>query len=89
VETWTVPSAALSTILAGSSGSVCLGRVALADGSTEIGFVADASVLSPAAPAPVDITSFGGWRNYLASTSAAAALSPVGSCLTNAVSQDP
>jgi allophanate hydrolase len=76
VETWTVPSAALPRILAGSSGSVCLGRVALADGSTEIGFVADTSVLSPAAPAPVDITAFGGWRNYLASTPAAAALSP-------------
>jgi len=76
VETWAVPSAALPTILAGSSGSVCLGRVALADGTTEIGFVADASVLSPAAPAPVDITAFGGWRNYLASTPAAAALSP-------------
>jgi allophanate hydrolase len=76
VETWAVPSAALPRILAGSSGSVCLGRVALADGSTEIGFVADTSVLSRAAPAPVDITAFGGWRNYLASTPAAAALSP-------------
>ena len=77
VETWTVPSAALPTILAGSSRSVCLGRVALADGSTEIGFVADASVLSSAAVPPVDITAFGGWRKYLASTSAAAALSTV------------
>jgi hypothetical protein len=50
--------------------------VALADGSTEIGFVADASVLSPAAGPPVDITAFGGWRNYLAATSTAMALSP-------------
>ena len=72
VETWTVPSAALPTILAASSRSVCLGRVALADGSTEIGFVADASVLSTAAEPPVDITEYGGWRKYLASTSVAA-----------------
>jgi allophanate hydrolase len=64
VETWAVPSAALPPILAGSSPSVCLGRVALADGSTEIGFVADASALSE--PETIDITQFGGWRNYLA-----------------------
>jgi len=77
VETWTVPSAALPTILAASSRSVCLGRVALADGSTEIGFVADTSALSTADVPPVDITAFGGWRKYLASTSADAALSSV------------
>src|SRR6478609_2555173 len=46
VETWDVPSQALPAILAASSGSVCLGRVTLADGSTEIGFVADTSALS-------------------------------------------
>jgi len=77
VETWTVPSAALPRILAASSRSVCLGRVALADGSTEIGFVADATVFSSATESPTDITAFGGWRSYLASTSSAAALSPV------------
>ena len=65
VETWSVPSAALPEILAGSSGSVCLGRVTLVDGSTEIGFVADASVLGGTTET-TDITEFGGWRNYLA-----------------------
>ncbi|MET0967393.1 MAG: allophanate hydrolase [Nakamurella sp.] len=64
VETWKVPSAALPVILAGSSASVCLGKVALSDGATEIGFVADASVLQSAGV--LDITEFGGWRNYLA-----------------------
>ncbi|MET0866009.1 MAG: allophanate hydrolase [Nakamurella sp.] len=67
VETWTVPSAALAPILAASSPSVCLGRVALANGNTEIGFVADASVLESAGV--IDITEFRGWRNYLAASS--------------------
>jgi allophanate hydrolase len=66
VETWNVPSEALAAVLAGSSMSVCLGRVRMADGSTEIGFVADASVL--ASDSVIDISEFGGWRNYLAAT---------------------
>ncbi len=70
VETWSVPSAALPEILAGSSGSVCLGRVTLVDGSTEIGFVADASVLGGTTET-TDITEFGGWRNYLAAQQSA------------------
>ena len=39
-------------------------RVELADGSTEIGFVADTSALDDENLA--DITAFGGWRAYLA-----------------------
>lgn len=73
VETWTVPSAACVPILAGSSESVSLGRVALADGSTAIGFVADASALTGDT---TDITEFGGWRGYLANQAAAG--SPAG-----------
>ncbi|HEY4993461.1 MAG TPA: allophanate hydrolase [Nakamurella sp.] len=76
VETWTVPSAALATILAASSLSVCLGRVVLADGATEIGFVADPGLLArggvptgPGTDGISDITEFGGWRNYLAAAS--------------------
>jgi allophanate hydrolase len=65
-ETWRVPSAALPAILAASSVSVCLGKVALSDGATEIGFVADASVLQSAGV--IDITEFGGWRKYLAAS---------------------
>ena len=64
VETWRLPAAALPDILARSSPSVCLGRVELADGSTEIGFVADTSALDDENLA--DITAFGGWRAYLA-----------------------
>ncbi|HEY5879481.1 MAG TPA: allophanate hydrolase [Nakamurella sp.] len=64
VETWRLSSAALPAILARSSPAVCLGRVELADGSTEIGFVADTRVLDDEELA--DITAFGGWRAYLA-----------------------
>ncbi|ACV78409.1 allophanate hydrolase [Nakamurella multipartita DSM 44233] len=64
VELWGLPAAALPEILARSSPSVCLGRVALADGRTEIGFVADTSALDDEDLA--DITAFGGWRAYLA-----------------------
>ena len=64
VETWRLPAAALADILARSSPSVCLGRVELADGSTEIGFVADTSALDDEDLS--DITAFGGWRAYLA-----------------------
>jgi len=64
VETWRLPAAALPDILARSSPSVCLGRVELADGSTEIGFVADTSALDDEDLS--DITAYGGWRAYLA-----------------------
>ena len=58
-----LPSAALSQILAASAPAVCLGRIELADGRVEIGFVADASVLDRSDTE--DISAFGGWRNYL------------------------
>lgn len=64
VETWRLPAAALPDILARSSRSVCLGRVELADGRTEIGFVADTSAFDD--EDLTDITAFGGWRAYLA-----------------------
>jgi allophanate hydrolase len=64
VETWRLPAAALPDILARSSPSVCLGRVELADGTVELGFVADTSALDD--EDLTDITAFGGWRAYLA-----------------------
>ena len=67
VETWVLPSAGLGEILAAAADSVCLGRVLLADGTSEIGFVADATVLAD--PTAVDITAYGGWRAYLAAES--------------------
>ena len=67
VETWVLPAARLAEVLSAAADSVCLGRVLLADGSSEIGFVADASVLAD--PTALDITQFGGWRAYLAAQS--------------------
>lgn len=64
VETWRLPARALPDVLSRSSRSVCLGRVELADGRTEIGFVADTSALDD--EDLTDITAFGGWRAYLA-----------------------
>ncbi len=66
-ETWVLPSAGLGEVLAAAADSVCLGRVLLADGTSEIGFVADATVLAD--PTAIDITGFGGWRAYLAAES--------------------
>jgi len=63
VETWSMPSAALGEILSNSAPAVCLGRVELADGRIEIGFVADASMVDRSDTE--DISAFGGWRNYL------------------------
>ena len=68
VESWSVPSHAVPAILAGSSPSICLGQVTLADGSVQLGFVAGASIVTD--PDAVDITSHGGWRRYLASVAA-------------------
>jgi allophanate hydrolase len=64
VETWGLPPHALAEILSRSSPAVCLGRVDLADGTTQVGFVADTSVLDDEELA--DITAYGGWRAYLA-----------------------
>ena len=67
VETWALPSAGLAEVLTAAADSVCLGRVLLADGTAEIGFVADATVLAD--PSALDITRYGGWRTYLAAQS--------------------
>jgi len=68
VETWSLPPAALPAILSTASRSLCFGHVQLADGTAEIGFVADASALGGADI--TDITEYGGWRGYLAAQDA-------------------
>jgi len=66
VESWTLPASVLAELLCAAAPAVCLGRVELADGSCEIGFVADAAAANDRAA--VDITRYGGWRAYLAAT---------------------
>ncbi len=62
VEVWDMPSAELGSFLAGIPAPLGLGKVELADGRWETGFVCDAHGLEGAE----DITQYGGWRAWLA-----------------------
>ncbi|SAK72502.1 urea amidolyase [Caballeronia arationis] len=68
VEVWELPSAELGSFLAGIPAPLGLGKVELADGSWETGFVCEGYGLDGA----TDITSFGGWRAWLAAANASA-----------------
>jgi allophanate hydrolase len=63
-----LPSAELGSFLAGIPAPLGLGKVELADGSWETGFVCEGYGLDGA----TDITSFGGWRAWLAAANASA-----------------
>ncbi|AMO77321.1 allophanate hydrolase [Pseudomonas citronellolis] len=63
VEVWELPSAELGSFLSGIPAPLGLGKVELADGSWETGFICDAWGLAGAE----DISAFGGWRAWLAS----------------------
>lgn len=62
VETWALPSARFGDFIAGVPSPLCIGTVALFDGSCAKGFLCEAEGLAGAA----DITSLGGWRAYVA-----------------------
>ena len=64
VEVWELPSAEIGSFLAGIGAPLGLGKLQLADGRWESGFICEHGVLESA----IDITEFGGWRAYLAST---------------------
>ncbi|WP_250517557.1 allophanate hydrolase [Caballeronia sp. INDeC2] len=61
VEVWALPSAEVGSFLAGIPAPLALGKVELADGRWETGFVCEAHALEGA----VDITQYGGWRAWL------------------------
>jgi len=61
VEVWELPSAELGSFLSGIPAPLALGKVELADGRWETGFVCEAHALNGA----VDITQYGGWRAWL------------------------
>lgn len=63
VEVWELPSAELGSLLTGIPAPLGLGKVELADGRWETGFICDAWGLAGAE----DISRFGGWRAWLAS----------------------
>ncbi|WP_437889277.1 allophanate hydrolase [Phytobacter sp. V91] len=62
VEVWELPSSELGSFLHGIPAPLGLGKVELADGRWLTGFICEAYGLSGA----TDITSFGGWRAWLA-----------------------
>lgn len=61
-EIWALPAAGLGRLLASVPSPLCIGTVALADGTRIKGFLCENSGLAAA----VDISQHGGWRNYLA-----------------------
>jgi len=63
VEVWELPSSELGSFLTGIPAPLGLGKVQLADGSWETGFICEGYGLAGAS----DITDFGGWRAWLAS----------------------
>ncbi|MBB2494777.1 allophanate hydrolase [Aquipseudomonas ullengensis] len=63
VEVWELPSAELGSFLTGIPAPLGLGKVQLADGSWETGFICEPYGLAGA----VDITHFGGWKAYMKS----------------------
>jgi allophanate hydrolase len=65
VEIWDVPQQGIGILLTTIDAPLSLGQVVLDDGGVVAGFVADPTGLG----ADDDITSFGGWRAYLAGRS--------------------
>jgi allophanate hydrolase len=62
-EVWALPPAAFGDFVAGIPSPLGIGTVRLADGTSAKGFLCEAV----AADGARDITTFGGWRNYVAS----------------------
>jgi allophanate hydrolase len=63
VEVWEIPSSELGSFLTGIPAPLGLGKVQLADGRWETGFICEPYGLEGA----VDISQFGGWRAYIKS----------------------
>lgn len=61
IEIWSLSAENFATFIAALPAPMGIGKVTLADGSVHPGFLCEAYALEGAK----DITSFGGWRNYL------------------------
>ena len=66
VELWALPSSAFGAFVAEVPSPLSIGTLTLADGRTVKGFLCETCAL----PGARDISSFGGWRAYLAQQSA-------------------
>ena len=62
VEVWELPIAAFGTLVAGIPAPLAIGRVEIEGGEAIAGFLSEAHATEGAR----DITSYGGWRGYLA-----------------------
>lgn len=66
IEVWRLPARLFGSFVAGIPAPLGIGRIRLADGSEVMSFLCEAHAVQNAA----DITSFGGWRAWLAASSA-------------------
>lgn len=66
VEVWELDVAAFGEFVADVPAPLAIGRVRLVDGSETSGFVCESIALADA----VEITTYGGWRSYLAASAA-------------------
>jgi hypothetical protein len=62
VEVWSVPAAGVARILMQEPPGLSIGKVKLADGSVVLGVLGEPILCE----GKKEITSFGGWRNYIA-----------------------
>ena len=69
VEIWALRAESFGRFVAAVPSPLSIGTLRLADGRTVKGFLVEADAVAGA----LDISSFGGWRNYLAQTSVPAA----------------
>jgi allophanate hydrolase len=69
VETWALSAESFGRFVAAVPSPLSIGTLRLTDGRTVKGFLVEANAVAGA----LDITSFGGWRAYLAHASAPAA----------------
>ena len=66
VEIWSVPAEGLAAILVNEPAGLCIGKVMLADGSEVLGVLGEPAICE----GQKDITATGGWRSYIATSSA-------------------
>ena len=62
VEIWDIPAAGLADVLMNEPVGLCIGKVALEDGSATLGVLGEPALCETQR----EITHFGGWRAYVA-----------------------
>lgn len=63
VEVWQVPAAGLASVLMKEPGGLSVGKVTLSDGEVVLGVIGEAELVR----GRKEISSYGGWRRYIAS----------------------